>query len=378
MTVLVFPQMPGLTWPVDREIGNFDTTTQTAMSGKKAIFANRTQAQYRYMLTVEALDWAGGRPNLTTNSAQTLLGFYNQVLGGGLIFNFWDIDDNAAAAQNFGTGDGTTVAFQLARAIGGWSDNVFAPLAPSALTLIPNASAPNNAASNIYAPNNLLTYSNTFSNAIWTRVNSPAITSGVADPFGGTNASTITSTGASLIFQQVTGNSSTNYISMFWVRRRTGTGQVVIGAPNGAGSVTAVLTSTWTQFFSIGPGGTNFARSTVQVAVSGDAIDIYAPTLSAVTTETAPRPGDQVITTVAAFFGAPQIFVAGVFQDPSTYTLGATGVITFGSAPSALAALTWTGNYYWPCNFEDDSITMSKFMQGLYETKSLKFTTRVF
>ena len=44
-----------------------------------------------------------------------------------------------------------------------------------------------------YKPNNLLTYSNTFSNAAWTKQN-VTISSGVSDPFGGTNAWTVTAT----------------------------------------------------------------------------------------------------------------------------------------------------------------------------------------
>ena len=41
----------------------------------------------------------------------------------------------------------------------------------------------------------------------------------------------------------------------------------------------------------------------VRLAVNGDAVDIYGATLSAVTYETSPRPGDQVVTTSAAYYG---------------------------------------------------------------------------
>lgn len=224
MTTLVFPYLPGMTWPVGRSVGAFDTTTQVAMSGKQNSFANRTQARYKYEVTFAALDSSGANAGLIANSQQTLAGFFNQCLGGALIFNFWDVDDNLATTQPFGVGDGATTAFQLARGSGGWSDNVFAPLNSGSPVTVPSAS-----------------------------------------------------------------------------------------------------------------GGTT----------------------------TAP-------------YAKPNVYINGSLQSAATYSLSAYGVVTFNSAPSTGAALTWTGNFYWPCNFDDDTIALSKFMSGLWEAKSVKFTTRIF
>lgn len=219
----VFPYLPGLGWPVERSSAQFDTTTQIAMSGKKTTFANRVQGVYEYNLTIDALG-SDGNVALVANSWQTLVGFINQCYGSALIFNYWDVDDNLATTQGFGTGDGVTTAFQLARTIGGWADNIFAPL---------NSGSP---------------------------VTVPALLGG---------------------------------------------------------------------------------------------------------TTTAPNP-------------KPLISINGVLQSSATYTVGSTGVITFNSAPSGGAALTWTGNFYWPCNFTDDSIAMSKLWLNVWEAKSIKFTTRIF
>lgn len=219
-----FPYLPGLTWPVARSMGQFDTTKQVALSGKENRYANRTQARYQYTIDVEALDSNASRSSLVNNSQQTLAGFVMQCLGSALIFNFWDVDDNLATVQQFGAGDGVTLVFQLSRILGGWSDNVFSPL--------------------------------------------------------------------------VSGSA------------------VVVPGPNGG--------------------------------------------------------------TVNAPFPEPEIFIGGVLQ-VSGYTVNpANGQVTFAIAPTLGASLTWTGNYYWPCNFDDDSIAMSKFMSGLWEAKSVKFTTRIF
>lgn len=59
----------------------------------------------------------------------------------------------------------------------------------------------------------------------------------------------------------------------------------------------------------------------------------------------------------------------------SAYTVSTTGAIVFNTAPSAAANLTWTGQFYWICRFDDDSWTFENFANLLFEMKSLKFST---
>lgn len=71
---------------------------------------------------------------------------------------------------------------------------------------------------------------------------------------------------------------------------------------------------------------------------------------------------------------APQIYVAGVLKTLTTdYTISATGVVTFVSAPANGAALTWTGTYYYRCRFLSDNISPSQFMQNIYNLNKLDF-----
>ena len=150
-----------------------------------------------------------------------------------------------------------------------------------------------------YAPNNLVTYSNTFTNGIWT-TGTLTVASGATDPLGGTSAYTITATAPSAYIQQTaTGNSSTNYVYSVWVRRRTGTGQISLYTPTGGVSARSV-TGTWTQFYTTGPGA-SFAYAGINIATSGDAVDIYAAQLEAVTYQT--TPGTYNATTSAAYYG---------------------------------------------------------------------------
>lgn len=54
--------------------------------------------------------------------------------------------------------------------------------------------------------------------------------------------------------------------------------------------------------------------------------------------------------------GAPNIYVNGTLKTVSTdYTISSAGVVTFTSAPSDSATLTWSGNFYFLCRFAQDS-----------------------
>ncbi len=75
---------------------------------------------------------------------------------------------------------------------------------------------------------------------------------------------------------------------------------------------------------------------------------------------------------------APNVVTAvkinGVTQAANTYSVNAgTGQITFTSAPGNGLPVTWTGTYYWLCQFAEDHMDFEKFMQGFWQAKSVKF-----
>ena len=154
-----------------------------------------------------------------------------------------------------------------------------------------------------YAPNNWLLYSNTFTNAAWLNVTMTITNANaVADPFGGTNATTLTAAGATSVIQQVTARDAATGLNTLWMRRRTGTGQISLIKPDGSNNY-VTLTGTWQQVTSTSAQGGNYFYFGVQIDTAGDAIDVYYGTSSKVTYETTPRTADQVITTSAAYYG---------------------------------------------------------------------------
>lgn len=72
--------------------------------------------------------------------------------------------------------------------------------------------------------------------------------------------------------------------------------------------------------------------------------------------------------------GAPSIYVAGVLKTLTTdYTISATGLVTFTTAPTSGQAITWTGAYYRRVVFSNPSYDFNKFAQNLWELKKLDF-----
>jgi uncharacterized protein (TIGR02217 family) len=72
--------------------------------------------------------------------------------------------------------------------------------------------------------------------------------------------------------------------------------------------------------------------------------------------------------------GTPTLYLNGTAT--GAFSLGATGIVTFSSAPGAGVALSWTGNYYWLCRLDSDNgVKFSKFANGRWAVKQISFTS---
>jgi uncharacterized protein (TIGR02217 family) len=63
---------------------------------------------------------------------------------------------------------------------------------------------------------------------------------------------------------------------------------------------------------------------------------------------------------------APTIKVDGVALTDSDYSISASGVLTFVTAPAADADLTWSGTFYYRCRFVEDEATFDRFLENLW------------
>jgi uncharacterized protein (TIGR02217 family) len=112
MSNVVFPVLPGLMWDVAKSPG-FTTRVQRAVSGFELRASLQAYPLWTFSLAYEVL-----RTDLVTLELQKLMGFFLARGGQFDSFLYTDPDDSSVTDMQFGVGDGTTVAFQLVRALG--------------------------------------------------------------------------------------------------------------------------------------------------------------------------------------------------------------------------------------------------------------------
>lgn len=121
MSLPIFPSLPGLAYPVKRTV-KWNGNKFDSLSGKRVRTSYQAYPTYAYDLRFEFL-----RSDSVRLELQQLLGFINSVQGGTGVWLYGDPDDNSAAAQQFGIGDGLTATFQLVRTFGSFTEPIFFP-----------------------------------------------------------------------------------------------------------------------------------------------------------------------------------------------------------------------------------------------------------
>jgi hypothetical protein len=127
---------------------------------------------------------------------------------------------------------------------------------------------------------NLATYSQDFSNAAWVK-GSITLTSGIADPAGGTTAFTVTATAANGFMYK--GNSTTAgaHTGSIYIRRRTGSGAVRLGLTGSSPYVDLTVTPVWTRVSITQTVASTTGYLEFIFTTSGDQVDIWGAQLEA-------------------------------------------------------------------------------------------------
>lgn len=114
MSNLIYPSLPGLTWPVGRT-PVYSTGVQSSVSGREVRLSKWAFARYKYKLKYEVL-----RENAGNTDLQQIAGLFGRMRGQYDTFLFKDSDPafSIAVNQSFGVGDGATTVFRLARTYG--------------------------------------------------------------------------------------------------------------------------------------------------------------------------------------------------------------------------------------------------------------------
>jgi uncharacterized protein (TIGR02217 family) len=114
----VFPSLPGITWGSSKA-PSFNTQSFRAASGFEVRAALMQYPLWTFTLSYELL-----RDNVANNELKTMVGFFNARKGAFEAFLYTDPSDNTVTLGNFGTGNGSTLGFQLSRSLGGFSEPV--------------------------------------------------------------------------------------------------------------------------------------------------------------------------------------------------------------------------------------------------------------
>lgn len=314
MSTSVLPSLKGLGFDVVRT-AIWDTTVQTSMSGMETRLAQQTYPRWMWELPYDFL-----RSDATNAEFQSLIGFFNARQGMADTFLYQDADDNSVTAQQIGTGNGSTAAYQLLRTLG---------------TVIEPVLAPN--------------------------VVTAAYLSGVSIPAAGlsapTNGAISQSAGSSL-------GATTYYVKSTWV---TNSGETdasvettfaasannVITVAHPTGSPPAGATG-WNVYVSNTAGGSGAEtrqNGGTPIAVGSN----WTEPTSGLVAGAAPPAGNTTGWSV------------------SNWGNTTPGVLTFQGNVANSVAITADLSYYWPVRMMDDKLAASLFLKQFYAVKRFSF-----
>lgn len=355
----IFPVLPGQTWP--RAKSPRTSTSVRRANGRRFALSQQLYPTYLYRIPYGYLRKA---------DLDTLAGFFKARRGRLDDFLFDDRDDNTAAAQAFGVGDGSTTAFQLVRALGGFAEPVRAFAGAPAIAV-------NGATVNLLAPYG----------GFEVDTNSDGLADGWTDYNAGTTGTIsrgMVAGGTGAFFQRnnatALGATTSDQVGV------RGTAYAPVSAGDQYTLAADVsINSGITAKLGLAVGW--FTAATSFLSLSSDTTQSLAPGLTRKSaTFTAPAGAAKALAYVythSKTAGAGLSFdvdnamlqagaAATAFND-NACTVSSTGLVTFAPAPSAAAALTWSGGYYWRCAFLKDEQEFEEFMRLLYTTRAVEF-----
>jgi Conserved hypothetical protein 2217 (DUF2460) len=366
MSDLVFPELPGLVYPVIKQ-PMWSNKIQTSTSGKETRTSFWSYPVWDYKISYDFL-----RSGIQAEM-QTLIGFFNSRQGNYDSWLFNDPDDNSVSFQSLGTGDGSTTAFQLLRTLGGFTEPVSLLPTQSPTVIIDSRVANLMQNSDFqtksgasqpwgFAPYSVATtsFTNPIGQFALTAMGIKA-TSAAAGVFGFTSSSVFSGGGVLGGVRNNGWKPNNKFVLSFYARKVNGSSlsTMYLAWNTNPESVTIltnpVLTTAYQRYVFlvswgniVEPNGGFFVSANGPVAIN-DELQISAL---------------QVIPGTTA-----EIFIAGT----QSYVLNSKNAIVFDQAPTNGASIGWSGNYYWRCRFLDDRLELSKFMDKLWSSKSIAF-----
>lgn len=385
----IYPTLPGLTFGVQRNLRAAPVTVKTTPSQREYRARDATLPRYRYVLGYEFL-----RADAVLAELQALVGFFGRHGGSFDDFLFLDPDDNAAALQTIGIGDGSTTAYQLLRSLGNFAEPVFDPIGTPALHVVDSWREWD---MTTFTHRNLLVRSEEFDNASWSKTATVTANSLTA-PDGTLTADTLTDASAAVasnVYQSaaIVNGTSHQVFSVYIAKTTGGTSNTVrlTMIYSGGSGITAtayfntdsgvVLSHTGTSALVADAGDFWRVSVTEQNDASGNtSVQCVLTPAHAPHGSTA---GDVTLTgscvawgaQLDTGWGAPTPYLkttSAVTPSGGDFTLPGNGVVALKLPLAVGSALQWTGSFYRRCRFLYDELDLTKFMQDLWEAKKVE------
>lgn len=305
MSNALFPALPGLSWSVIKA-PVMRTIVHETVSGKESRLALMAAPLWQYTLTYEVI-----RSGSTYTEFQTLVDFWLQRQGSFDTFLYTDPNDYAVSGQAFGTGNGTTTAFQLLRSFmpGGF------------LEPIQNLNGPA-----------------TISVGGTTEPSAP-LTSPAAPTLGSTAGGSL---GATTYYVKIT------YVGPTGETLGSTEANLAVAANN-------VLTVTSPSALTGATGWNVYVSTTTNTETKQNG----GTPIAIGTNWTEPTSG------LVAGSALPGSNTTG-------WSVSSTGIVTFNAAPANGVALTWSGSFYYRLRFKQDTSDFEQFAYNYWSLKKLE------
>ncbi len=372
MSNLVFPTLPGADIAIKRT-PVFSTLIQTSASGKELRASFQSTPRWRYEIPLNFLRIPGFSVNTSTNEMAAILGLFNAVRGSWDNFLFSDPYSKAASATPFGTGDGSTVAFQLLDIEGfpaydlNGTPTVFRTDWQGTYQLYSTART------------NFCTKSQALDNAAWTNLIAgtgvnPTVTADYGPgPEGGTTAERVQfNQGAGTTIGDVSVRRSPTMSGLtigqpvvvsFWAKSNTTAQSLYIGGGTLTAGNTTVTLGTTLQRYTALLGNATAASGLIYFGLRG--------------TFTTGATADITITDFQVEqngLGAATSFIL-TDATPVTvtdYSVNASGLVTLAANLATGATLAWSGGYYRRVRFDMDEYEQEQMFNLCWDGGTVK------
>lgn len=348
MSYYVFPQLPGVQLTLTRD-SRYQVAIQESLSGREVRSTYWTAPRYSYDLKLGFL-----RQSLS--EVETVLNYVQRHFGQLDSFLIADPVCSTVTDHGFGVGDGSETEFQLQRCDEGYTYDA--------------KGGPYRVLSKIRT--NLVLRSEAVTTSPWSATNVSSSTS-VYAPDNDLDALQIT--GTSVSFSQSVANCPGPTTVSLWLKASTSTeATVTLGTEHQHFTVS----TSWQRYsFSVTQSGTK----TLTIAFTGT-VAVWG-----VQVESGTEATEYIATTSAAVAQLPyywpdtiggfepvyapslpdlKIYVNETLQTASQYTVSASGLVTFSSAPTSGYQLTWSGTFYARVRF-DGPMQLKRVVSGVYE-----------